>query len=70
MTRKAAKAMTASTTTYTTGAIKRDPATMAVAIRTTAVDDPAKQWAVMTVDRGGRYAAETELSDWDDVPIG
>lgn len=58
--------MTASTTSYLTGAVKRDPDTLAVAIRTTAVDEQ-RAWAVMTVDRGGHYAAEAEVADWDDI---
>jgi hypothetical protein len=54
---------------YTTGALKRDPATMAVAVRTNVPDDPytGHAWAVMTVDRGGHYAPWDEIATWDDV---
>ena len=39
---------------------------MAVAVRTTAVDE-GRAWAVMTVDQGGHYATEAEVKDWQDV---
>lgn len=52
--------------TYPTGAVKRDPESLAVAIRTTAADEQ-RAWAVMTVDRGGHYAETSEVESWPDL---
>jgi hypothetical protein len=52
---------------YVTGAIKQDPDTLAVAIRTN-IPDPVDMhdWGVMTVDRGGHYAGWDEVQNWTD----
>jgi hypothetical protein len=62
--------MTAPTPTppqYQTGALKQDPDTLAVAVRTN-IPDPADMhdWGVMTVDRGGYYAGYDAVQNWTD----
>lgn len=52
--------------TYSVGSIKRDPETMAVAVRTEHPDDD-KAWGIMTVDNGGHYCAHVAIADWADV---
>jgi hypothetical protein len=50
---------------YETGAIRQDPDTLAVAIRTNIPDpDSSHDWGVMTVDRGGHYAGWDEVASW------
>lgn len=55
--------------TYPTGAVKHDPTTKAVAVRTLGAQDGPLAWGVMTVDHGGHYATDTDVADWLDVPI-
>lgn len=52
---------------YATGWVKQDPVSLAVAVRTN-IPDPESDhdWGVMTVDRGGHYAAWDEVAGWDD----
>ena len=53
---------------YATGAVKRDPDSLAVAVRTNIPDpDSTHDWGVMTVDRGGHYAAYDEVAAWIDL---
>lgn len=56
---------------YATGAVKQDPATLSVAVRT---NIPAPyydhEWGVMTIDRGGHYASYDEVQNWDDMASG
>jgi hypothetical protein len=52
---------------YATGAIKQDPDSLAVAVRTNIPDpDSDHDWGVMTVDRGGHYAGWDEVAGWAD----
>lgn len=55
---------------YTTGSVKQDPATLAVAVRTN-IPDPYEghAWGVMTVDRGGHFATWEEVQNWTDLNI-
>ena len=55
---------------YTTGSVKQDPVSLAVAVRTN-IPDPylGHAWAVMTVDRGGHFAAWEDVQYWDDLKI-
>ena len=53
---------------YVTGAVRQDPDSLAVAVRTDIVDpDSAHDWGIMTVDRGGRYAGWDEIAGWKDL---
>lgn len=53
---------------YSTGTLKQDPDSLAVAVRTNIPDpDSAHDWGVMTVDRGGYYAGWDEIAAWTDV---
>lgn len=55
---------------YTTGSIKQDPDSKAVAIRTAFPDVPDfadRQWGVMTVSNGGHYATNEQVAEWADV---
>lgn len=53
---------------YNTGAVKQDPASLAVAVRTNITDpDNNKDWGVMTVDRGGHYTNWDEVGGWPDI---
>ena len=56
---------------YFTGSVKRNPETLAVAVRTSIQEDayPNRTWAVMTIDRGGHYANWSEVETWDDLYI-
>lgn len=60
----------ATPTAYVTGSVKQDPTTLSVAVRTN-IPDPylGHAWGVMTVDRGGHYAAWEEVQNWDDINI-
>lgn len=54
-----------------TGAIKRDPATGSVAIRTH-FDEANPQlapmaWLVGSITMGSRQAPSTEVADWEDI---
>jgi hypothetical protein len=55
---------------YSTGSIKQDPVSLAVAVRTN-IPDPylGHAWAVMTVDRGGHFAAWEDVQNWEDVKV-
>jgi len=54
--------------TYETGAVKQDPVTKAVAVRTNIPDpDSNHDWGVMTVDRGGYYADYETVASWTDL---
>jgi len=52
---------------FAMGAVKQDPNTLAVAVRTN-FPDPYydHQWGVMTVNAGGHYASYDEVKDWED----
>jgi len=54
---------------YLPGSVKQDPDTLAVAVRTNVPEDPyvGHAWAVMTIDRGGHYAAWDDVSGWTDL---
>jgi hypothetical protein len=53
---------------YQIGAVKQDPSTLATATRTAIVDpDNAKDWGVMTVDRGGDFVPWDQVSGWKDM---
>jgi hypothetical protein len=55
---------------YGTGSVKRDPASLAVAVRTNIPDpDSAHDWGVMTVDRGGHYSPWDDVASWDDLLV-
>ena len=58
--------LTVDAMTYSVGSIKRDPETLAVAVRTEHPDDD-KAWGIMTVDNGGHYCAHVAVADWADV---
>jgi hypothetical protein len=53
---------------YTTGSVKQDPTTLAVAVRTN-IPDPYEDhaWGVMTIDRGGHYAGWDDVQNWTDL---
>ena len=52
---------------YGVGALKQDPDTLAVAVRTNIPDPNGNHdWGVMTVDRGGHYASYDEVGSWTD----
>lgn len=54
---------------YAPGAIKRDPETRAVAIRTEMPDLPPfadRLWGVMTLSSGGHYCGYTTIEHWID----
>jgi hypothetical protein len=53
---------------FAEGAVKQDPETKAVAVRTN-FPDPYydHQWGVMTVDRGGHYASFDDVESWPDL---
>ena len=53
---------------YAVGAVRQNELTLAVAVRTSIADpDGLKDWGVMTVDRGGHYAAWDEVANWRDM---
>ncbi len=53
---------------YPVGAVKRNPLTSAVAVRTNIIDAlNRKDWGVMTVDQGGSYASWDDVSTWKDM---
>jgi hypothetical protein len=54
---------------YMTGWVKQDlHKTWAVAVRTGIVTaNNAKDWGIMTVDRGGHYGSWDEVSSWPDI---
>lgn len=56
--------------TYATGALKQDPATLAVAVRTNlpAASASELEWGVMTVSQGGYHATWMQIKDWVDIP--
>jgi hypothetical protein len=55
--------------TYVAGSVKQDPASKAVAVRTTLLSpDGAMDWGVMTTNAGGHYEAYEGVQDWDDLP--
>jgi len=56
---------------YATGALKRDPVTKAVAIRTQFPEDmlPELAWLVATTNIGARNARSSDVADWDDLDI-
>jgi hypothetical protein len=54
--------------TYATGAVKQDPETKAVALRTDLPsEDGSMDWGVMTVNNGGHYASTEAVADWTDL---
>jgi hypothetical protein len=55
---------------YPVGAIKQDPVTKSVAIRT--APGMPLPWSVMTVNRGGYHATHQEVAEWvdfDNTPV-
>lgn len=57
-------------TAYSTGHVKRDPASKAVATRTVFPDaEPmtGKAWLVATVNLGARFAPTADVETWDDL---
>jgi hypothetical protein len=58
--------LTVDAVTYSVGSIKRDPETLAVAVRTEHPDHD-KAWGIMTVDNGGHYCAHVDVADCADV---
>jgi hypothetical protein len=53
---------------YTTGAVKQDPVTLAVAVRTNIPHpDGSYDWGVMSVDKGGWYVTEDQVAGWTDM---
>jgi hypothetical protein len=46
--------------------VKQDPESLAVAVRTD-IPDEDKAWGVMTTDRGGHYATDEDVADWQDL---
>ena len=57
--------------TFEEGAVKQDPESKAVAVRTN-YPDPYfdHQWGVMTIDRGGHYSSFDEVESWPDMVPG
>jgi len=56
---------------YTTGWVRQDPVSLAVAVRTTIPDpDSLHDWGVMTVDRGGHYSGWDDVAGWTDLTTG
>ena len=54
---------------YAPGAVKRDPETKAVAVRTDMPDLPAfadRLWGVRTTSNGGHYSGYTQVAEWID----
>lgn len=45
------------------GSVRQDPDTKAVAVRVN--DGLPGPWMVATVDRGGHFAADDEVAEWD-----
>lgn len=57
---------------YTTGSVKYNPETKAVAVKTVFPDLPDfadRQWGVMTVAHGGHYASNESVADWADMIV-
>jgi hypothetical protein len=53
---------------YIAGAVKQNPDTLSVAVRTDLVDaDNSHDWGVMTIEHGGHYTTWDEVSSWDDL---
>jgi hypothetical protein len=54
--------------TYAVGAVKQDPDTLAIAVRTAlASEDGSMDWGVMTIDHGGYYTSSDEVAGWADL---
>jgi hypothetical protein len=50
------------------GAVKQDPDTLAIAVRTAlASEDGSMDWGVMTIDHGGYYTSSDEVAGWADL---
>ena len=54
-------------TPYPTGSLKRNPDTLAVALRTAFAEDSELAWGVMAVGHGAHFAGTAEVADWPDV---
>lgn len=55
---------------YTAGAVKHDPDTGAVAVRTVFPDIESladRQWGVMTTANGGHYTTYEKVKHWPDM---
>ena len=53
---------------YGLGAVRQDPASLAVAVRTGIVAaNGIKDWGIMTTDRGGHYATWTDVQNWTEM---
>jgi hypothetical protein len=61
----AAKQPTPTPEQYAEGAVKQNPDTLAVAVRT--APGLPREWAVMTTDLGGRYTTYDEVEAWVDM---
>jgi hypothetical protein len=55
--------------TYTTGAVKQDPETKAIALRTTSPEDGPGAWGVMTVANGGCHVETSYVEEWADLEL-
>ena len=54
---------------YVAGALKQDPDSKAVAVRTVIVSpDYSKDWGVMSIDAGGWYLTWPQVQNWADIP--
>jgi hypothetical protein len=54
---------------YRIGAIKRDPNTGSVALRTVAAASGDHAWLIATVNRGAHPADYDQVADWDDITL-
>lgn len=59
-------------TTYQTGAVKYDPVSKSVAIKTIYPEVEGfldRQWGVMTTDRGGCFLSNEQVATWVDISV-
>jgi hypothetical protein len=62
------RTITPSPPEYLVGAVKQDPETLAVAVRTNILDpENRKDWGIMSIDRGGMYVGWDQVSSWPDL---
>lgn len=54
---------------YPVGSVKRDPVSKTVAVKLPA-GSPLGDWGFMSLTAGGGFLAESEVTDWTDLPIG
>jgi len=53
----------------TAGALKRDPDTGAIALRTSAGASGHHAWLIATVNRGAHVTEYERVADWDDITV-